>query len=228
MTDNDDFIKNPVDGSPLLRPLTSISGIIVIILALYFIQRCSDKPDPYKGFSLPDKAEYSEIVFAILKQDTVFINKGLLQSEYIGVDLLPLNIKMNRLRDTSRIIEFGHGLFQTSFLELKYYKITDSLNLNTDSLYFAFQNDSSKIISFDTTIVDFVKIADQKLIKTNKSKYNFGYFQFSIPLLNKLRTKAFVRADFMCSGLCGQGMLYILDKRNGKWTLTLSKTQWVS
>lgn len=46
MTKNDDFIKNPVDGSPLLRQLMPISGIFTTILIMLLFPNCrADKKE---------------------------------------------------------------------------------------------------------------------------------------------------------------------------------------
>jgi hypothetical protein len=202
--------------------------IISIIFALSLFD-CANKSNPYQDLTLPDKSEYSKILRAILTQDTIFINQGLLKSEYIGVEMTNLNLDLNRPKaDTTREVIIRFPDFKTSILELNYYHITDSIHRSSDSLFFAFQSDILKIISIDSNIVNVSKFATKEMKAKSKGKPGFGYFQFSIPVLNKQQTKAFVQADFLCFGLCGQGMTYVLEKTNNKWTLKLAKTRWVS
>jgi hypothetical protein len=214
--------KPPTDNR-----MTKLTNILTSILLLTFTQ-CADKPDPYKDFKLPDNKEFNQIILSILKQDTVFINRGLLKSKYIDADLWPTKIKMDRKRDTAQIAMIEPGIFGTSFLELKYRHVTDSINQDADSLYFSFQNQINKPIPIDTTIINSAKFATQEVKDKNKKSNIFGYFQFSVPILNKDNTKALVRTDFVCSGLCGQGMVYVLEKKNGKWEIVLAKIEWVS
>jgi len=201
--------------------------VAIIIILILSLTNCSDKPYPYKDLKLPKTNDYYQIVIAILKQDTTFINPDFLKSGYISSDLTKLKIRLTpRKHDTTSVAIFCPQVISTSLLELLYYNITNSANRSVDSLYFSFQNDSTKQIFIDSMAINFIKLATKEIkIKNEKNKY-FGYFQFSVPILNKNMTKAFVEADFICSGLCGQGVTCILEKINNEWKLTLVKIRW--
>lgn len=54
------------------------------------------------------------------------------------------------------------------------------------------------------------------------------YVYFSIPIFNKEKSLAWIRTGLFCGRLCGEGRTLILNKKDGKWMIIKSKTDWVS
>ena len=102
--------------------------------------------------------------------------------------------------------------------ELNYFNTRSSFHLDIDTLYFSFQSDSSKQISIDSNIVDFVHL----LSNSNRQK-NQSYYQFSLPLLNKKLNKTIVICRFLCDG-CGYIEVYLLENKNYKWAIQYQQT----
>jgi hypothetical protein len=208
--------------------MKNIFRLLVCILT-GFILGCKEQHNPYNGFVLPDSSTYNRIIFEILKQDTVFIDKGLLKSEYISANLNKLEIRFSTPnRNISELPILSIPSTEILYFELKYYKIVDLKNSQIDSLFIAFQNDSARRLQIDREIIDSIKLASDETIKKSREKEYFGYFQFALPILNQSKTRALVRAEFVCPRLCGQGMVYILEKVSNKWILKLAKIAWVS
>ena len=65
-----------------------------------------------------------------------------------------------------------------------------------------------------------------------KSKIDFKsqntLLSFSIPIFNKSRNIAWIKTEFVCGELCGEGKTLILQKINGKWKIINKKTDWIS
>lgn len=116
----------------------------------------------------------------------------------------------------------------TTIRELRYFKVTDSLSIGIDSIYFAFQNDSAKQMRIDSNIVNFVRFTNKEMIEKMKKEPCSGHFQFTLPILNKNLNKAFVTGSFLCNGLCGEGWINVLEKVNGKWKIIFQRSVWVS
>lgn len=205
-------------------------GKLFIIFTLITItfSRCIEDVNPYSGLKLPDGKEYNEIVLAIIKQDTDLINSKLLETECVGLYMAKLKISFNNRKPDSNNIEIlTFPSYRTSFKELLHYGIADSNNRSSDSLFLLFQNDSSRNIEIDSNIVKSVKFATTEIIHEYWRVQRFGYLEFTLPILNKQMTKAFVQTNFRCNGLCGEGKLYILEKINNRWTIKLVERTWV-
>lgn len=57
----DDFIENPVDGSPLLRPAMPIAGIILFILIMLLYRNCKDNKPSNKSINNKQTFKYVDI-----------------------------------------------------------------------------------------------------------------------------------------------------------------------
>lgn len=201
--------------------------IIFTLSAIAFTQ-CGEKINPYKGLKLPEDKEYSEIVLEILKQDTNLINSKFLESEYVGLYMAKLKIAfIKRKRDPNKIEVDTFPPYRTSLVELLHYGITDSINRSSDSLFLSYLNDSTRNTEIDSSIVKSVKFATSEIIQKNEGGRRFGYLEFTLPILNKQKTKAFVQTNIRCTGLCGEGKLYVMEKVNNRWTIKLIETMWV-
>ena len=83
-------------------------------------------------------------------------------------------------------------------------------------MYFSFQSDSSKQISIDSKIIDFLNLS------SNRPKSQ-SYYQFSLPLLNKKLNKTIVICRYLCNG-CGFIEVYLLEKIKSKWVIQYQQT----
>lgn len=52
------------------------------------------------------------------------------------------------------------------------------------------------------------------------SRNNKKYYQFSIPLFNKDRTKVIIQYNYNCPGLCGHGKTLFMNKIDNDWKIT--------
>lgn len=202
---------------------------IIFTLSTIAFSQCVENINPYSGLKLPEDKEYNEIVLEILKQDTSHINSNLLKPEYVGLYLAKLKITFNNKKPDPNNLEIEtFPAYRISFNELLHYGIVDSINRSSDSLFLSFLNDSKRNIEIDSNIVKSVKFATTEIIQKSSDEQYFGYLEFTLPILNKQKTKAYVQTNFKCSGLCGEGKLYILEKINNRWTIKLVKITWVS
>lgn len=55
-----DYIENPVDGRPLLKPLMPISGIILVILIMFLIRNCRDTKSINKNLNNKKTYTYTD------------------------------------------------------------------------------------------------------------------------------------------------------------------------
>lgn len=202
--------------------------LVILSLSIIALTKCVEKNNPYKALKLPEEKEYSEVVLEILKQDSDLIKSKLLETEYVGLNMAKLEIGLvKKKHDPNKIDIVAFPSYGTSLLELLHYGITDSIDRSSDSLFFSFLNDSTKNIAIDSTLVKSYKFATPEIIQKRWGERRFGYLEFSLPVFNKRKTRAFVQTNFRCTGLCGEGKLYVLEKINGRWTIKLLKVTWV-
>jgi hypothetical protein len=196
------------------------SYILNFIFTLLLIG-CSDnqvsKSYPYTNFQLPDKTTYSEIIREIIKQDTInfdsrFIANRIFSSDLLKIRLVGVNAKTDSIyREQSTEYDF-----ETNINELKYFNSRSSFKIDIDTMYFSFQSDSSKQISIDSKIIDFLNLS------SNRPKSQ-SYYQFSLPLLNKKLNKTIVICRYLCNG-CGFIEVYLLEKIKSKWVIQYQQT----
>ena len=182
---------------------------------------CNDyhtsNPSPYKNFQLPDKTIYYEIISEIIKQDTINFDKRFTENRQFSSDLLKMRlVELNPKTDSLQ--KATNSDFETNIRELNYFNARSSFHLDIDTLYFAFQSDSSRQISIDSNIVDFVNLTSNSTRQTNQS-----YYQFSLPLLNKKLNETIVICRYLCDS-CGYIEVYLLEKINSKWVIQYQQT----
>jgi hypothetical protein len=191
---------------------------LTLILFTLSLVSCADKQNPYKDLRLPDNKDYNQVIFEIIKQDTL----ELFKTKFISSDLFKLKVDSTRSR--IEVVEKQTLIYTTRF---QIQMISDSTYFMQDSLYFRFQNDSAKQIGIDTSISAFAKLMTKDSLAENKSKKYFGYYQFSLPVFNKAITRAYVHSDYICSK-CGHGNIYFLEKKNNKWTIIEKILNWTN
>jgi hypothetical protein len=72
------------------------------------------------------------------------------------------------------------------------------------------------------------KIEGDEFWNTIHDKYGPGYLTVSRPIFNRDFTKAYVRFGYVCGRLCGGGEDIIMERINGKWTITQHLGGWTS
>lgn len=207
------------------------SKLLFAVLFFFILISCKDKlvPVSFDGLELPSDTVYNQIIDAIFIQDTLdLIHNNRKELKYLQSDLIKVKIKFHIKSDTLESTPFAPN-YNTSIFELIYYGITDLKNLKADSLYFAFQNNSKSEFRIKGEYENYTKLTGADLDKRLRSQKYVTYLKISIPLLNCMQTKAFVRTNANCGGgECGEGILYILEKVNNKWMVKRMVKEWVS
>ncbi len=55
-----------------------------------------------------------------------------------------------------------------------------------------------------------------------------GLVEIAVPVINPQRDRAVVYVSHRCDGLCGEGLLFVMERRNGKWFLANREQLWIS
>jgi hypothetical protein len=116
-------------------------------------------------------------------------------------------------------------------------KLIDSVDIDymlnqIDSLK-DFTLDSSKIekktIRYSVLTPLFKKYSIDSAYSIIRQKFGAqSFIRISTPLFSKKGNKMLMDIDVYCGGLCGGGMTYLFEKRNGKWRITYSRSNWIS
>jgi hypothetical protein len=61
-----------------------------------------------------------------------------------------------------------------------------------------------------------------------KKKYGSGYSDYSLPLFSKDLKKVFIYKGYHCGWLCGDGYIYIFEKKDGAWKMVYQRMIWIS
>ena len=200
-----------------MKKISYILNFIFTLILIGCIDNQVSKSYPYVNFQLPDKTTYSEIIREIIKQDTInfdsrFIANRIFSNDLLKIRLVGLNTKTDSIyREQSTEYDF-----ETNINELNYFNSRSSFKIDIDTMYFSFQSDSSKQISIDSKIIDFVNLS------SNRPKSQ-SYYQFSLPLLNKKLNKTIVVCRYLCNG-CGFIEVYLLEKIKSKWVIKYQQT----
>lgn len=123
------------------------------------------------------------------------------------------------------------------FLDLFKENLIDSLDVN----YMFNQIDSLKEFTLDSSRIDkqslrftvlkpwFKQYGIDSTYQILRKKFNANSFiRISTPLISKNGNKMLLDIDSHCGGLCGGGMTYLLEKKNGKWEIIYSRGNWIS
>ncbi len=62
----------------------------------------------------------------------------------------------------------------------------------------------------------------------DRFKGSAGFVEISVPLMSNERTSAKVYVSHRCDGLCGEGLLFVVEKRAGQWVIIKREQLWVS
>jgi hypothetical protein len=193
---------------------------LLILFLTINLSCCTNKSksDLYRDLKLPEDRIYTEIICAILEQDSSLTSSNSNTQSPVQSELRKNKIKFH-YHDTTGCSEILFPDHITSIFELIYYGISNHSDLKKDSLYFAFQNEQSTSYYLMHTCANYNKFPEKELVKKLRSEKVFGYYEFTLPILNSEQNKAFVTFNTRCNGLCGHGSAYILEKTNNKWKL---------
>ena len=190
---------------------------------------CADN-SPRQTFLPPDKNDISEVIEAVIKQDS-----SLLQSKSVAhFNTIPLLLDLRKLRviltdtTTDRPPPIDHTA--VSIFNLFNSLVDNQRFFNrTDSSYFFFQNETVKTFTIDTTtttkgLVATITLAEQQQKQDlNKS---IQYYDLTIPIFSADNRKAYVERTRNCIGCSGATSFY-LGKINDRWTVVGWQRRWM-
>ncbi len=180
MTKNDDFIKNPVDGSPLLRQLMPISGIVAIILIMVLFRNCrADKNE-----NRPVKS--NQTIFTYVDKKTLDTNK------FYGYKDLDTAIYQAKKESKNILLVFsGYACMDEGGKEWKTLIAYGDYDKIQDNFVIAWLAVADKRIAKDTNQIVSWYGNDRKLISVgdhNKYHLEKSFLQSSVPLFCFLDT----------------------------------------
>jgi hypothetical protein len=195
-------------------------------ISLIFISlACKNKPE--KTFVLPSDDEINSIVEAVIYQDSLPVLKEQkfdTRSQYyrspIATDLTNLDILV-----VDSLVE------NTSLNDLlKIEKINGRLFFDkSDSLYLVFQKKYLNSFSINKQLSSKLLTTTSLEESERKKDIKFStYYDLTIPILSTDKKKAYVELTFHCTGLCGNGSAFYLEKVNNKWQIIGRVFLWIS
>jgi len=105
---------------------------------------------------------------------------------------------------------------------VKIYFPKDTLFSEADLDFIKKQAAENKILLWDSSLID-----ERILIKDSLTKRKEWYVSYSIPLFSLDYQTCIILVDLNCNlGLCGNGFVLILRKRNGIWEIVDGDTTW--
>lgn len=118
---------------------------------------------------------------------------------------------------------FEHFTVRDEEFLKQFLKISKKQNSDSDLILIPFsneevleENDISEMLDFKKDFRDFEWYNSQLKFSNNKK----NSYQFSIPFINKDRTKVIIQYSLICPGLCGGGKTLFLNKVNNDWQIT--------
>lgn len=96
---------------------------------------------------------------------------------------------------------------------------------------FLLDNNKIKIRTFsrDSLIQALSKDKTIKFWDYIRNKYQAKNFMIiSLPLFSKDNNTILITVNYMCGGLCGEGVVYVFKKVKGKWNICYSNREWIS
>lgn len=124
---------------------------------------------------------------------------------------------------------FQHFILSDEDFLKQYLKTPKKQNSDSDVLLIPFSNDEvleendiSEMLDFKKDFRNFEWYNSQLKFSNNKK----NSYQFSIPFINKDRTKVIIQYSLICPGLCGGRKTLFLNKVNNDWKITYLNT-WI-
>jgi hypothetical protein len=210
--------------------------LIVVFIFLLLIISCAKKQpetqeDFYNVLNELLRFNYHDVDIVILE-----LNKVHKSNNYS-------EIRINNNGDTINIMHFSDsppGMITYSrdlFVNLYKDKLLDSVDVD----YMFNQIDSLGDFTLDSTRIErqtlrnsavatlFQKCTIDSAYKFLQNSYNcHSFIKISIPLISRDGNKMLFDIETYCGSLCGEGMTYLLEKKNRKWRIIFSKQGWIS
>lgn len=178
----------------------------VLLFLLFAISTLGCKPILIKDFKLPSNEDYNLIIKSIIEQDKLILGQE--QNLNLKNELEPLKIRMTHfVKDEMALIDLDD--FNSSIEFFLAIEMIDAANIEMDSLYIAYQNDSDKKLSLNPSL------QKQFGFLFTQNNFEIQKVRFSVPILNFAQNKAYVHA------LIGYNLRlhYLLVKVADKWKI---------
>jgi len=211
----------------------------LLIILIMFFTACGKrsetivtiKPEPIavKEISKEELTEINLIVEAIVTQKNLDVLKQNKNSEDLIMEsLYKIKVIEDAVNSDDYILPPAYKeIFYSQLIRDKYEN--KPLFTSEDSLYIMQQNNYSDKIKIAASFLE--KVNTEKTVK-DKLKENsnlyFGKYEISIPILSKDMQSAYVKLDYYCGALCGNGSTFFFKKIDGKWTIVEDIFTWIS
>lgn len=172
-------------------------------------------------------ADIEQIITAVIEQDSINVLKNNSKKNYLIKDFKKTHIIKNVDKNEEILLFSGillKDLFNPPFQENDVKFGFDE----KDSLYLLSQNEISDTIKLPESILKKSNTLTIKEIENNIEDFNDYFYQFSLPIISKDKTKAYLEVGHFCGRHCGGGIAYFLQKQNGKWVVVNKRATWIS
>lgn len=215
-----------------------INKNLLYILPLTLLSCCQHKSEnnlkiinealEIKKISDDEIDEINLIIEAVLTHST----HDLLRSDENSDDLILDNLyRIKVVEDPSKSEDYlppkESEIFYTELIGAKHKE--HFLFTTEDSLYIIQQNYYPNKLKIADTILEKYNTEEsinQKL-KDNPDLY-FSKLELSVPILSKDKQKAYIKTNFYCGALCGNGSTLYLMKVNNEWKVVEDIFTWIS
>jgi hypothetical protein len=202
----------------------TIKSVQIILISLLI--GCSDDKAK-QAFSAVDRSEINQIVEAVIRQDSLpFYNTS-------DTSLIPLSTKLRKIYVTAQdtLAEIPPPVDRQ---RIPVYKLLNTLVKGerffdwSDTAYFYFQNTLADTFTLGKAVMG--EIMTTELASTNSTvdmRTNIRYYDWTIPILSKNQTRAYIELTINCVE-CGGATAFYLEKIKGKWTVVGWNKLWMN
>lgn len=202
----------------------TIKSVQIILISLLI--GCSDDKAK-QAFSAVDRSEINQIVEAVIRQDSLpFYNTS-------DTSLIPLSTKLRKIYVTAQdtLAEIPPPVDRQ---RIPVYKLLNTLVKGerffdlSDTAYFYFQNTLADTFTLGKAVIG--EIMTTELASTNSTvdmRTNIRYYDWTIPILSKNQTRAYIELTNNCVE-CGGATAFYLEKIKGKWTVVGWNKLWMN
>jgi hypothetical protein len=181
-------------------------------------------------FNLNDNTnDFNEIIEAVIQNDSLKVlkdNKGnYAVDEYL--QKLKITVPKSNNRDSIILISLPNervigDLFYFQGAKIKGFD-------KKDSLYILSQTSNPDSLKLNDKLLSKLEHTNYQKTKLEWKKGNhLKYFDFTIPIISKDKSKAYIESGYHCGGMCGGGSAYFLIKSKGKWKVAKKWGTWIS
>lgn len=181
-----------------------------------------------KEISNEEIDEINLIIEAVLNQSDLDLLKSDKDSDDLVLDYL---YRIKVIEAPAKTDDFlppkELEIFYTELIEAKHK--ADFLFTSEDSLYVIQQNYYPDKLKIADTILEKYNTEEsiKQKLKDNPDLY-FSKLELSVPILSKDKQKAYIKTNFYCGALCGNGSTLYLMKVNNEWKVVEDIFTWIS